>query len=445
MHKLREYQETAADFLYENNSAMVLAWVGAGKTACALTAMRDMIHDGHTKRWLVLAPKRVAKEVWPGEAKKWAPGLSISVAVGTKRQRDKAFAELSQVVVANYDTIQTMTEAQIADFSGIVFDELTRLKNPRGKRFKALEKKISGVGIRWGLTGSFTSNGLEDVFGQCKAINPAILGRAKTAFMQQYFICTNRDYGLWTPAPGALEQVMEKIKPFTFVLENKDYKDTLPPLHTIKVSIPFPDREPYDTMKREFVVDLGDSQICALTAAAVTTKCRQMSSGFVYDTALVPGATKMVSVKTPIWFSKHKFDRLDEILDENQHSPTMVYYTFTEELAELRRRHPHVQTLDDTDAVNRFNKGSIELLAAHPKSASHGLNLQGAAHHIAFLSVPWSLDEYEQSIGRLHRSGQKHAVWVYVLMTANTIDQRVFAALHNKQGVSEIAMEELLG
>jgi len=112
----------------------------------------------------VLAPKRVATEVWPEEAKKWAPGLSISVAVGTKRQRDTAFAELSQVVVANYDTIQTMTEAQIADFSGIVFDELTRLKNPRGKRFKALEKKISGVGIRWGLTGSFTSNGLEDVF-----------------------------------------------------------------------------------------------------------------------------------------------------------------------------------------------------------------------------------------------------------------------------------------
>ena len=63
----------------------------------------------------------------------------------------------------------------------------------------------------------------------------------------------------------------------------------------------------------------------------------------------------------------------------------MVYYTFTEELAELRRRQPHVQTLDDTDAVHRFNEGSIELLAAHPKSASHGLNLQGAAHHIAFL------------------------------------------------------------
>jgi len=141
MHKLREYQETAADFLYENNSAMVLAWVGAGKTACALTAMRGMIHDGHAKRWLVLAPKRVATEVWPEEAKKWAPGLSISVAVGTKSQRDTAFAELSQLVVANYDSIQTMTEAQIADFSGIVFDELTKVKKSPWKKVQSAGKR----------------------------------------------------------------------------------------------------------------------------------------------------------------------------------------------------------------------------------------------------------------------------------------------------------------
>ena len=37
--KLREYQETAADFLYQHDRAMVLASVGAGKTAISLTAM----------------------------------------------------------------------------------------------------------------------------------------------------------------------------------------------------------------------------------------------------------------------------------------------------------------------------------------------------------------------------------------------------------------------
>jgi superfamily II DNA or RNA helicase len=49
--------------LYETNRAMILAPVGAGKTALTLTAMRDMLRDGHVKRFLVLAPKRVCTDV----------------------------------------------------------------------------------------------------------------------------------------------------------------------------------------------------------------------------------------------------------------------------------------------------------------------------------------------------------------------------------------------
>jgi SNF2 family DNA or RNA helicase len=62
---------------------------------------------------------------------------------------------------------------------------------------------------------------------------------------------------------------------------------------------------------------------------------------------------------------------------------------------------------------------------------------------MVFLSLPWSLELYEQTIGRLHRSGQAHAVWVYVMLTNKTVDEKIFAALHDKRAVSDIAMEEL--
>jgi superfamily II DNA or RNA helicase len=65
MIKLRPYQEEAADFLYEHDRAMILAPVGAGKTAITLTAMDDLIADGIVNRFLVLAPLRVARDVWP--------------------------------------------------------------------------------------------------------------------------------------------------------------------------------------------------------------------------------------------------------------------------------------------------------------------------------------------------------------------------------------------
>ena len=437
MLTLRDYQETGADFLYEHDRAVILAAVGAGKTALTLTAMQDMLRDGHVRRWLVLAPKRVAQEVWPVEVEKWAPDMSMSVAVGTPKQRKEAFFANVDVVVTNFDNVTSISDRDMQEFDGVVFDELTRLKNPGGKRFKALEKKIADIGIRWGLTGSFTSNGLEDVFGQIKIIDQRVLGRSKGAFMQQYFICINREYGQWVPLKAAFPAVMDKIKPITFLLENAEYKDKLPPLHTIEVEVEMEDMEPYRKMKNDFVVELGGSTVTAMSAASLTTKCQQMSSGFVYHSA------SEFDTKTPIWFSSHKFDRLEEILDENQHAPTLIFYNYVEELEELKRRFPHLQTLDSPNAVKRFNAGEIEILAAHPKSAGHGLNLQGSAHHVVFLSLPWSLELYEQAIGRLHRSGQKHAVWVYLLMTKGTIDKRVFTALHNKRALSEVCIDEL--
>ena len=87
MLSLRPYQEQAADFLYEHDRAMVLAPVGAGKTALTLTAMRDAVQDGVVKRWLVVAPLRVAQHVWPVEATKWTPVLTLSVAVGSPSWR----------------------------------------------------------------------------------------------------------------------------------------------------------------------------------------------------------------------------------------------------------------------------------------------------------------------------------------------------------------------
>jgi len=437
---LRDYQETAADFLYEHDRAMILAPVGAGKTAITLTAMWEMLRDNYTKRYLVLAPKRVCTDVWPVEAPKWAPMLSLAVAVGTPKQRLAALKSKAQVVVINYDNIQWLADQEL-NFDAIVFDELTRLKNPSGARFKALSKIIDPMTVRWGLTGSFTSNGLEDVFGQCKIVDQSLLGRAKGAFMQQYFVLINKDFGEWAPRVGSLAQVMTRLKPATYVLDAGDYKDKLPPLHVVEVRCDMPDRTPYEKMKKDFQA----LDVTAINAGVVTGKLQQMASGFVYDTRKtasdVPG--KFTTTQTPVWFSTHKFDRLTELLEENQHANTLVVYTYQEELAQLRRLYPKAQTLDNDKAIERWNKGEIELLLVHPKSAGHGLNLQHGGCKIVFLSLPWSLELYEQTIGRLHRSGQKHDVWCYVMMTNKTVDEKIWAALHDKRAISDIAMEEL--
>jgi SNF2 family DNA or RNA helicase len=444
---LRPYQDEAADFLYSRDRAMILAPVGAGKTAITLTAMQAMIQDGHVKRFLVLAPKRVCTDVWRQEGLKWASNIFIEIAIGTAKNRIAAFNCAANVIVTNYDNLLWLCRERpdlLQGFDGIVFDELTRLKNPSGSRFKALFKVIDLFKIRWGLTGSFTSNGLEDVFGQCKVVDQSLLGRSKNAFLQQYFVLMNRDYGEWAARPDSLPKIMKTIKPATYLLDAGDYADLMPPLHMVEIKCQM-DMEHYNTMKKDLVVAFPSATAVATNLAVVTGKLQQMSSGFVYHTTATPSKSpsKFNTSTQSIWFSSHKFDRLEELLAENQRDCTMIFYMYKEELEELKRRYPHAQTLDDPNAVERWNTGQIELLLAHPKSAGHGLNLQHHGNKIVFLSLPWSLEYFEQAIGRIHRSGQKREVWCYILMTENTIDERIYSVLQEKCTLSDIAIAEL--
>jgi SNF2 family DNA or RNA helicase len=223
---------------------------------------------------------------------------------------------------------------------------------------------------------------------------------------------------------------MERIKPATFLLEPGDYKDKLPPLHTVELRCDM-DMADYKELKKEFVLEFPNARVIAVNAAVVTQKLRQMASGFLYTD------------NGPVWLSSHKFDRLEDLLAENQRANTIVFYNYKEELAELRRRHPYLQTLDDDRAIERWNNGEIELLVAHPKSAQFGLNLQGGGCRMVFLSLPWSFTDYEQAVGRLHRSGQKNDVWVYIMLTHKTIDEKIWGALHDKRALSDIALEAL--
>ena len=427
---LRPYQEDAADFLFTHDRAMVLAPVGAGKTAATLVAMDAAVQEMGA-RWLVLAPLRVATHVWPVEAVKWAPGLKVRVAVGTPNARAAALFSDADVVVTNYDNLQWLAEQNLSLFTGIVFDELTRLKNPSGKRFKALEKVIQGIGIRWGLTGSFTSNGLEDVFGQCKIIDKSLLGRSKGAFMQQNFYATPRGtHTEYEPLPGALERVMQQIKPVTYVLEPGVYKDKLPPLHTVPVEVEM-DLTEYDKMRKEFVLQFDTEEVIAQNAAVVTQKLQQLAAGCLYfDDAWV-------------WRSDHKLDRVQEIIDENQRAPTIVWYQYIGERAALKRQFPQAVDVREKGAIDAWNAGKVEVLLAHPASAGHGLNLQHGGCHMIWLTLPWSLELYEQAVGRLHRSGQAHDVWCYVLQTKGTVDEKILAALRDKRSLSDIALEAL--
>lgn len=442
--KLRDYQDEGADFLYAHDEALILAAVGSGKTAMALTAMSDMLKNNVVKKWLVIAPKRVAKYVWPSEVEIWAPELSLSVAVGTPAQRRKALESGSDIVVTNYDSLLSMDN--LSQFDGVVFDELTRFKNPGGKRFKKFETLAKHIKIRWGLTGSFTSNTLEDVFGQCKVVSKNILGRFKTHFLEEFFVCVNMDYNEWAPQHKALERIMEKVKPYAYVLDSgvKSQYDTR--IHPVYIDMPDDTRVQYEKMKNECSIEYdGCEKITAVSSGALAQKLLQMSSGFMYHTKVVPNGTPIPDFdRNGIWFSGFKFDALDEIIEENQQANCMIVYKYEEHLEELKRRYPKGMSVKDKGAIDLWNAGKLPQLFLQPQSAQHGLNLQFGGKFMYFLTPSSVPEEWEQVIGRFSGANRQiQDVDVYVLLTKNTYDVRAFKNLEDKQSVSKLVMEEL--
>ena len=77
---LRPYQDRFATHLYENDEALAVIRPGGGKTIAALTAIDELLRDKVIRHALVIAPKRVARVVWPDEIEHWAHVLQLRYA-----------------------------------------------------------------------------------------------------------------------------------------------------------------------------------------------------------------------------------------------------------------------------------------------------------------------------------------------------------------------------
>jgi SNF2 family DNA or RNA helicase len=118
----------------------------------------------------------------------------------------------------------------------------------------------------------------------------------------------------------------------------------------------------------------------------------------------------------------------------------------------LRRRYPELHYLGGgisdkraRETIARWNRGELTQLALHPASAGHGLNLQkSGAHHIAFLTLPWSGGMYKQVIGRLARRGQiAKQIFVHTALFSDTIDETVFGVVTGKLTGMESFLNDL--
>lgn len=364
--------------------------MGLGKTSITLTALADLLFDsfeGH--KILITAPLRVAKNTWGAEIEKWdhLKGLKYSVAVGTAAERIAALKAEADIYIINRENVQWLiSESGIPfDFDMLVIDELSSFKNHKTKRFKALMKVRPKVKRIVGLTGTPSSNGLMDLFAEFRLLDMGErLGRFIGQYRTAYFQPDKRNGQIifsYKPLPGAEKQIYDKISDITISMKSTDHLQ-MPKLISsgYEVQLSDKERDKYDSLKSDLVLELADGEITAANAASLSGKLSQMANGAIYD-----------DKQEVIEIHNRKLDALEDIIESMNGRPLLVAYWFRHDLYRISERlnslHIPFSKLDTTASIRRWNSGELPVALIHPASAGHGLNLQSGGSALVWFGL----------------------------------------------------------
>ena len=431
------YQDLMHDFLVSRRQAGAFVGVGMGKTATTLAACRTAMAEGDFKAALVVAPMRVANLTWPNELKKWDEFRSLKF----ERLRDnddkpsgKAhfyftnYERLLKRVKKGDDYVMVPRYPDLSFCSHIIFDELTKAKNPQSEQINALRPLIRGH-VRWGLTGTPRPNSLLELFAQIRLLDDGKrLGPSFHAFRSAWAEPEDWNEYRWLPKEGAEEQLYQKIHDLVITLRSSDYLD-IPDTVVEDIEVPLPKAAHaiYKELERELMVLLLDeAEVVAVNAAVLVGKLLQVCSGAVY-------ATKQEGSRAAVPVHDAKLNALKRALVDRP-EPALIATNFIHERERIVAAIPgavdaHAFKGDIEDA---WNSGKIKYLVADPRGLGHGLNLQAGGRWTIWFSPCHSRELYDQFNGRTARRGQTQPPVVTRLLCSGTIDDAVVETLRSR-------------
>lgn len=455
----RPHQALAAKFLLDNKRCMLAAVPGLGKTGTVYMLLETLRMLGSAFfPALVIAPLKVCELTWPAEQKKWDrfQHLKVVTILGEREVREDALMERADVYVINYDNVQWLVKhlGKRWPFKIVIADESTRLKSYRGSqqvsvKGKEFVRKAGGERARilgdiamhtgrWiNLTGTPAPNGLKDLWGQMWFIDfGERLGRTYSAFMERWFRIDPYTREV-KPLPHAEAEIHAAVADVMLAMRAEDWMDVRAPNEiTREVELPLAARKLYNEMERTFFAELASGkEVSAVNSAVKSSKLLQIASGAVYDADRV---------------SHHlhdaKVEGLKSIVNELGGEPLLLAYWFKFELPMLKKAFPEMRIFEGAKDEADWNAGRIPLMAVHPASAGHGVNLQHGGRAMCHFTLNWDLElrqQISERIGpvRQKQAGFDRAVLHYNLIAKDTLDQEVYDRLTSKASVQESLMK----
>ncbi len=447
--QLRPYQRIGLgwlNFLAEAGIGGILADdMGLGKTVQVLAHLlaekqRGRL-GGEAGPALVVCPTSLVGN-WRAESRRFAPDLRVLVLHGGERR--KRFAAIAQhdLIITTYPLLGRDREALRAQrFAVLVLDEAQAIKNARTLAAKAV--RALRAQHRIAMTGTPLENHLGELWAQFDAVEPGLLGDEKRF---------TRHYRTPIEKHGDTEvrdRLNARIAPLMLRRRKEDVLKDLPPKTEILrlVELEGRQRELYETLRlaqhervREVVSDRGvaGSGIIVLDALL---KLRQVCCD--------PRLVKLEGAKRVPQSAKLELllTLLRGLADEGRR--VLVFSQFTEMLEIIAAaldtaRISHLmltgQSRNREDLVSRFQSGEVPVFLISLKAGGVGLNLT-AADTVIHYDPWWNPAVEAQATDRAHRIGQDKPVFVYRLICAGTVEEKIQALQARKAELARAVLE----
>lgn len=442
--RLRPYQQAGFDwlcFLREFRFGGCLADdMGLGKTVQALALLLREKSLGEAQPSLVVVPNSLLFN-WEREAARFAPSISVLLYHGAARHRYRDILHMSDVVLTTYGTV--LRDAETLGglyFHYIILDEAQAVKNPASlisRSVRSLSAKH-----RLALSGTPMENNLMEIWSMFSFLNPGMFGSVGQ-FVRSFVKPIERDMNEETMS------VLRKIlHPFVLRRTKAQVVRELPPKNEMVVYTEMVPRQRilYDITRQLYYGRISDS----IGSAGIERSGLQILEGLL---RLRQICCHPLLVEKSYSDDSGKFLMVEQMLRdavEGGHR-VLLFSQFVSALELLRKRCALSgiatelltgATKNRQQVVDRFQKhdGAAVFLISL-KAGGTGLNLT-AADYVFHIDPWWNPGAENQATDRAYRIGQNRSVFVYKMVTKDSIEERVCELQEKKRHLVESVIKD---
>jgi SNF2 family DNA or RNA helicase len=474
------HQRAGVAFLATAKRALLADEPGLGKTAQAIRALKAMSDSGEEVFPALIVCPNTLKKTWEREFRKWWPDVKTQVIKGTAAKRKKQFAEDSDVIIINWESLRSHSrlapfgsvaltrcvecgghdekvstnrcevhrgELNEIDFKAVIADEIHRSKEPKSKQTRALWAATGDADIRFALTGTPIANDVVDLWSILHWLSPEDWP-TKTKWIDRYIDTMMNAFGgmmVIGVKPHMQEEFNKTVNPYMRRMLKKTVLPWLPEVVNERrdVEMSTKQKKAYDQMRDHMIAELQEGEV--LTAPSVLTQTLRLLQ-FASSYAELEVDEKTGEPHATLSDPSCKVDALmSDIKSGDFGDDSVAVCAVSRQLIELlsaaltKAEIPHglitgAQNEDERQwAIEDFQSGKIKWILFTAQAGGVGVTLT-AARRLIMLQRPWSLVDHKQALDRVHRIGSEihDSIIITDYVTEGTIEERVIEVLETK-------------